>query len=131
MGQIQALFPSYEWQLVVLPLLVAAGLFMLFFLWREFRTRGERVLVFASAACMGLAVGLDFVEGLATRHPWNLRVWFAGEFDLHLHAAAHYFQSMEEFLEMLAISLLLMLFLRYLIRISGPGLTIDFSEKID
>ena len=128
-GQILELFPSYEWQLVVLPLLVIAGLFMLMFLWREFRTSGERVLLFAAAACMGFAVGLDFVEGLATRHPWNLRVWFAGKFDIHMHAAGHYFQSSEEFLEMIAMSLLLMLFLRHLIRISGPGLTFDFSEK--
>ena len=129
MGQITELFPSYEWQLVVLPLLVAAGVFMLFFLWREFHARGERALLFGAAGCMGLAVGLDFIEGLGTRHPWNLRVWFAGKFDIHLHAAGHYFRSFEEFLEMLAISLLLMLFLRHLIRISGPGLTFKFFDK--
>jgi len=128
MGQIQALFPSYEWQLVVLPLLVAAGVFMLFFLWREFHTRGERLLLFSAAGCMALAVGLDFIEGLGVRHPWNLRTWFAGEFDYTLHAVGHYSRSLEEFLEMLAMSLLLMLFLRHLIRISGPGLTFNFSK---
>ena len=127
MGQIQALFPSYEWQLVVLPILVAAGVFMLIFLWREFHTRAERMLLVSAATCMGFAVGLDFIEGLAVRHPWNLRVWFAGKFDIHLHAAAHYSRSLEESLEMLAMSLLLMLFLRHLIRLSQPGLTFSFS----
>lgn len=128
-AQIQALFPSYDWQWVVLPFLVGAGVFMLLFLWRELHTHKERLLLFAAAGCMGLAVGLDFIEGLGVRHPWNLGIWFAGKFDIHVQTATHYFMSLEEFLEMLAMSLLLALFLSHLIRISGTGLTFYFQKQ--
>ena len=127
LGRIQELFPSYEWQLVALPFLVAAGLFMLFFLWREFNTRGERLLLFTAAACMALAVGLDFVEGLEFNHPLNVAAWFGGTFDFTIHSVKHFSKSLEEFLEMVAMSVLLMLFLRHLIRLSGPSLTFHFS----
>ncbi len=128
-GKIQELFPSYEWQLVALPALVAAGLFMLFFLWREFNTGGERLLLFSAAALMGLAVGLDFFEGLEFNHPLNLAAWFGGTFDLSMRWVAHFSKSLEEFLEMLAMSVLMMLFLRHLIRLSGPGLTFNFDSS--
>ncbi len=128
LGQIQTLFPSYEWQLVALPLLVGAGLFMLFFLWREFHARAERQLLLLATACMALAVGLDFVEGLEVDHALNMQVWIRDVFELRLSMIRHYAKSLEEFLEMLGISLLLMLFLRHLIRISGSGLTFSFSK---
>jgi len=128
LGRIQELFPSYEWQLVALPLLAAAGLFMLFFLWREFITRGERLMLFAAAGLMALAVGLDFVEGLEFNHPLNVAAWFGGTFDYTMHSVAHFSKSLEEFLEMVAMSVLLMLVLSHLIRLSGPSLTFHFSD---
>jgi len=129
LGQIQAFFPSYEWQLVALPVLAGAGLFMLFFLWREFSKRGERYLVVLSALCMALAVGLDFIEGLEPDHALNAHVWMKEAFDLRLSFIRHFSKALEEFLEMLAISLLLMLFLRHLIRISGTSLTFAFRSQ--
>jgi len=128
LGRVQALFPSYEWQLVAMPLLAAAGLFMLFFLWREFSTRGERLLLLTSAGFMALAVGLDFVEGLEFKHPLNVAAWVGTTFDLTIYTVKHFSKSLEEFLEMLAMSVLLMLVLRHLIRISGPSLTFHCSK---
>ncbi len=129
LDQLQQLFPSYEWHLAALPLLVGAGLFMLFFLWREFHTRGERLTLFAAAACMALAVGLDFIEGLEDEHAWNAYVWVHNVFDLRGSFIRHFAKSLEEFLEMLAISLLLMLFLCNLIRFSGRQLVFNFSSQ--
>lgn len=127
LGRAQALFPSYDWQLVALPLLAAMGLFMLFFLWREFHGRGDRLLLVTAAGSMALAVGLDFIEGLDDEHAWNVQVWIREAYDLTKYTVRHFAKSLEEFLEMLAISLLLMLFVRYLITLSGWRLTLDFS----
>jgi len=126
LGRVQEMFPSYEWQLVALPVLAAAGLFMLFFLWREFNTRWERFLLLGSAALMALAVGLDFIEGLAFNHPLNVGAWFGSTFNFTIYSVKHFSKSLEEFLEMVAMSVLLMLFLHHLIYLSGPRLTLHF-----
>lgn len=127
LGRVQALFPSYDWHLVALPLLAAAGLFMLLFLWREFHDRGDRLLLLTAAGCMALAVGLDFIEGLDDQHAWNVQVWIREAYDLTKYTVRHFAKSLEEFLEMLAMSLLLMLFVRHLIALTGWRLTLDFS----
>lgn len=126
--KLQDIVQSYEWHLIALPLLVAAGLFMLIFLWREFNARGERLIMFAAAAFMALAVGLDFFEGMYYKHPFNVLTWFSNVFEFKLSSVWHFQRSLEEFLEMLAMSSLLALFLHHLIRISGPGLTFRFVD---
>ena len=84
----------------------------------------------AALSCLVVAVGLDFVEGLYEDHAWNLHAgldrWleldeFANEwFDKSGFAAVvHCSKSIEEFLEMLANTLLWVVFLRHLIGLSG------------
>jgi len=124
--RLQAMFPSYEWQLVMLPVLASAGLFMLIFLWRELRDRKGRVLLLLAVSLMVLAVGLDFIEGLDDSHAWNIHVWIREAFDLSKYTVRHFGKSLEEFLEMVAISLLLMLFVRHLIKTVDSRLLIDF-----
>jgi len=126
--QLQSMFPSYEWQLVLLPLLAGAGLFMLIFLSRELRDRTGRVLLFLAAGFMTIAVGLDFIEGLEDFHPWNAQVWIREGFDLSKYTVRHFAKSLEEFLEMLAISLLLILFIRYFIQAVDSRLLVDFHS---
>ena len=125
-GRLQAMFPSYEWQLVMLPLLAGAGLFMLIFLWRELRDRKGRALLLLAVGLMVLAVGLDFIEGLDDSHAWNIQVWIREVFDLSNYTVRHFGKSLEEFLEMVAISLLLMLFVRHLIKTVDSHLLVDF-----
>lgn len=129
LAKLQDIVQSYEWHLIALPLLVVAGLFMLLFLWREFNARGERLIMFTAAACMALAVGLDFFEGLYYKHPLNVVTWFSNAFEFKLSSVWHFSKSLEEFLEMLAMSSLLALFLHHLIRISGTGLTFRFVDS--
>ncbi len=124
-GWLQAVFPSYEWHLVILPLFVAAGLFMLIFLWREFAERKTRVLLLLSAGFMGTAVLLDFFEGLRSAHPWNVYAWIWKALELKKYTVKHFARSLEEFLEMLAISVLLMLFLRHLVQTVGTRLAVE------
>ena len=84
------------------------------------------MIMLIAVVCMALAVGLDFIEGLYYKHPLNLATWFGNTFEIKLGTVRHYSKSLEESLEMLAISFLLVLFLHHLIRISGPGLTFRF-----
>jgi hypothetical protein len=126
--QIQGLFPSYEWQLVTLPLLAGAGLFMLFFLLTEFRDRKSRVILFSAVGLMTIAVLLDFFEGLEKSNAWNPHKWIRESFTLSNYTVRHFSKSIEEFLEMCAISLLLMLFTAHLIDRVDPQLTVRTSS---
>jgi hypothetical protein len=110
-------FPSYEWQVVVLPLFGLFGLFVLVFLWRELTSGTARALVVAAILCFVLAVGLDFMEGLAEDHPWNLLGQLAADagprtphdairYEAGIETVGHLGRIAEEVLEMLANSLL-------------------------
>lgn len=123
-------FPSYTWQVVFLPIFVGLGLFMVVFLHRTLTERWARGVVVAAAGCMACAVGLDFVEGLDATHPLNAYTWLVHTFDLDPWAATrfgktgfeavrHFSKSIEEALEMFAISLLWFVFLRNLARAAG------------
>lgn len=118
-------FPSYAWQIVVLPALaaVAAGGFGL--VWRALAARRLTRHVLAGLACMALAVALDFFEGLDADHPWNLYTWISSRWPiepwtlLRFGASAydtleHFSKAIEEYLEMLGLTLLWLAFLRHL-----------------
>ena len=118
-------FPSYAWQIVVLPFFVVAGVFLAVFLWRELRRRRARVLVALALTCFVVAVGLDFFEGLDADHPWNIytriteAVDFGDSTEYRFRRTAydtlgHFSKSIEEFLEMLGNTLLWVVFLQHL-----------------
>ena len=126
--QVQNLFPSYEWQLVALPLLAGAGLFMVLFLLTEFRDRKSRAILLSVVSIMAIAVLLDFFEGLDKTNAWNPHKWIRESFTLSNYTVRHFSKSIEEFLEMCAISLLLMLFTAHLINRVDPQLTVRTSS---
>lgn len=110
-------FPSYAWQLIFVPPFAVLGLFMLGFLLKEFQRVWQRAAVVGALACMSFAVGLDFVEGLDEDHDWNVYAMIAESPALddfteqHFSQDAftslvHFSKSIEETLEMLAITLL-------------------------
>ncbi len=112
-----AIFPSYNWQLLFLPLFGALGLFMLAFLWRELDSRGARAALLASIGLLACAIALDFVEGLPRSHPWNVITawsrdagWKAFTMEQFgrsgFDALRHFAKALEEFIEMLAQTLL-------------------------
>jgi len=115
-----AWFPSYTWQLVVLPLFAAMGLFILWFVWGQLPSTQNRLRLLAALSCLGLAVGLDFVEGLDNGYRW-----LAHQTGWRTNTIAHFSKSLEEFLEMFAMTLLLISFIAHLATISNR-LTLHF-----
>jgi hypothetical protein len=99
------------------PLFGALGLFMLVFLWRELDSRGARTALLASIGLLACAVALDFVEGLPRAHPWNVIAtwsrdagWKAFTMEQFgrpgFDALRHFAKALEEFIEMLAQTIL-------------------------
>jgi hypothetical protein len=129
-AQIQGWYPSYDWQLVVLPFLTCAGVLMLLFLLREFRSRKPRLVLFGAPAVMALAIGLDFLEGLDAVHPLNLHTWLQESYNLRSYTVSHFSKALEEFLEMCSIALLLGLFLQHLLKEAGPALGLNM-QRVD
>jgi hypothetical protein len=115
-SQVLEVFPSYAWQIIILPIFVALGVFLLFFLWRELRSSSRWLVV--------VAVGLDFIEGLDDDHPWNLYTIMVENIDFGdwtqyrfrttpFKTLAHFSKAIEEFLEMFANTLLWLAFLTH------------------
>jgi len=120
-------FPSYYWQLALLPAFAVLGLFTLLFLWRQLPDRLSRLIVFAALSLFVLAVAMDFVEGLARTHPLNIYGWLGESPALERFAQSrfeqtafdsllHFFKTVEEAIEMFANTLLWCVFLRHFMR---------------
>lgn len=127
-AQAQNLYPSYDWQLVVLPFLAGAGLLMMVFLLRQFRDGKSRAILLAAISIMAVAVSLDFFEGLDESHPLNLHSIVQKSYAQTEYTVSHFSKSLEEFLEMLSISLLLMLFIGHLISCAEPRISIHLKN---
>jgi hypothetical protein len=123
-------FPSYSWQIVFMPLFGAMGLFMLLFLWKQLKPQSARIVLIVALSLLSVGVMMDFVEGLDEDHRWNTYSWIARHVDLEeftyaqfeqrpYDALRHFSKSGEEFLEMLAGTLLWGLFLSHLVLVAG------------
>lgn len=99
-------WPTYSWQIVVAPFYGVVGLFLLFFLWKDFPQWSARLALLLGFGCWGLAVGVDFVEGLDGVHDK------VAEFcAVRTYTIMHFSKSAEEFIEMLGTTLFLVTFL--------------------
>jgi hypothetical protein len=123
-------FPSYAWHLFLFPLFGVAGLFSAIFLIRQVNRARTRMIVLLAFGLFGLAIGLDFVEGLDWKHPWSsyaglvnsseVEVLSRRLFDRSAHYTVHHFsKSLEELLEMLAGTLLWSVFLTQLFQVGA------------
>jgi len=112
---------------VFLPIFAAFGLFILWFLNKELRVARDKLMVVAAIGLFVLAVVADFFEGIDSQHPLNLYDWISTRWELNPDAVLHYSKSLEEFMEMLAISLLWVVFLRHLVRIA-PEIQLRFQK---
>lgn len=120
-------FPSYAWQLVVLPLIGILGVAALLFLWQELRPRHSRLLIASGLACFAVAVGLDFLEGLKGSHALNPYTWILERIDLAPWTRAtfhktpyvtllHFSKALEELLEIYGTTLIWVAVLRHWMR---------------
>jgi len=121
---ILAFFPSYAWQIVVLPLFVGMGIFMLFFLWKTFKNDMLMYNVLLAFSMLGTAVVLDFFEGLEPQSPLYLYQYIINYTGIELHTVEHFSKSIEECLEMLGITLFLSVFIEYCGEISEQDIHI-------
>jgi hypothetical protein len=123
---------SYAWQFVLAPLFVIMGLYMAWFLWRLENQSIRRGWLLAALACLGFAVLLDYVEGVEGSYMVLVEGLSWPE-----KTIAHFSKSLEEFLEMLGMSIFLTLFLDHLgflsenteIRFSGRK--VQFIDRAD
>lgn len=126
---IVARFPSYTWQLVFGPVFAGLGLFTLGFLWREMKLRRQRVTVSLAVGLLAFAVALDFFEGLAPEHPWNLYTAIVARAELSdftlsrfgqppYETLRHFSKSVEEAIEIVAMTLLGIALLGHLARLA-------------
>jgi hypothetical protein len=120
-------FPSYTWQIVLVPLFAILGLFVLFFLRAEFKRKDLRRLAHAGLLCLVVAVGLDFFEGLSVPHAWNIQTRMADAYDLNLYAIRHFSKSLEEFIEIVGMALFWVAFIKFLSLLIQNG--VEFFPK--
>ena len=64
LGRIHEAFPSYTWQLVVGPVFVVIGVFVLVFLLRQLSSTRLTALAMVAIGLFALAQGMDFLEGM-------------------------------------------------------------------
>ena len=124
------MFPSYAGQILFVPILGGVGLWVAIFLWGTFSSRAARAALVLAVVLQAAAVGLDFQEGLAPEHPWNLYAWTVQRWDIKDFAEAHFgetpfdtvthfSESIEEGIEMVSISIFWALFISRLSREPG------------
>jgi hypothetical protein len=114
-------FRSYTWQVVFVPLFGAIGLFALLFLWKQLKTPALRSLLVIGLGCFAVAVGLDHVEGL--EHGYD---WLTARFDFDDYTVTHFAKALEEWIEMLGTTCLLIGFLTHFMR-TFPVFLIRFT----
>ncbi len=124
------LFPSYTWQLLFIPFLSCMALSMLIFLAIQFKETRLIILIVFALLCLVFAVGLDFIEGLADNHRWNIHSRIRENLVLDKYTVSHLSKSLEEFLEMLGFTFFWVAFISYLKNLPSPGkYLLSFSSK--
>ena len=102
------IYPSYPWQIVVGPIFLAAGIYAFYFLWKAFSDAKLRKYLIIAAICTFFAVCFDFIEGID-----DLDKQLQAFFNADSYTVSHFSKSIEEFLEMVGISIVLASFLAY------------------
>lgn len=116
-------FPSYAWQVIFVPFFATVGVYIFISLWMSFATVQERAQVFTAFSCFAVAVAIDFFEGMD-----NAYLYLYNWFEWSSREAKHYSKSLEEFIEMVGMSILLVTFLGFIPRLAG-GINIRFVRR--
>ncbi len=115
LGIILNVSPSYPWQLIFVPILGGIGLYMTYFLWKVSVGNGAKKLLITALILMATAVVLDFIEGLDKRHPWNIYTYIREYYELRSYTVSHFAKVLEEFLEMLSITMFWVIFSQHIL----------------
>ena len=118
-------FPSYSWQVVYMPIFGVLGAFTFIFLMFQLKTMRRRIAVICAFGLMASAIGLDFIEGLDPEHPLNLYTTITDQYKMNVFtithfremaydAVQHFSKSIEEVMEMLAMTILWITFIGHI-----------------
>lgn len=108
------MFPSYTWQITILPIYMLLGVGMLFFMWQVLSSEGKWLCILAGAL-YGIAILLDFYEGMeaAYRAP-------AAYLGMSSYLLEHLLKAIEEFLEMLGTTCFILAFIHGFTKLDPP-----------
>ena len=109
----EADLPSYGWQAILAPVFILFGLYLFQFLFRHYTDRTHRLLLIGALGCLATAMGMDFLEGAENGYAW---LWDSTGW--REKTIIHFSKSVEEFLEMLGMTLFLLMLLRRLERLT-------------
>lgn len=121
------IFPSYAWQIVFGPFFFIMGLFILWYLLKNFKDNTTKLCFIGGLSLYVIAVGLDFIEGMG-EVPYQ---GVADAIGITARQARHLSKAYEETFEMFGTTLFLMAFLRHLFFLTGLGnpLELFFRNK--
>jgi len=121
-------FPSYTWQILILPFYIAIGIYMLIFLWKIFRLNMMMYKILLAFSFLAIAVILDFIEGIDNDSPFYIYDYFVNLFNVDLYSVEHFSRDIEELLEMMGITLFLAVFIEYIGTITDKPIKIHLSR---
>ena len=101
-------FPSYYWLIIFLPIFGGLALFMLIFLSKEFEAGPAMRLFLLGIGLYVMAVGLDYFDGIESNYDA-----IAEHTPLARGDARHIFRAVEEFIEMIGTTFILVAFLQH------------------
>ncbi|QOP44293.1 hypothetical protein FJR45_10205 [Sulfurimonas sediminis] len=117
-------FPSYSWQIILLPIFIFIGVFMLVFLWKIFGRSKMMLTIVLAFSFLTTAVLLDFIEGLDKKSTFNLYYFIINHYNLENYTVQHFAKAIEELFEMFGMTLFLYTFLSYLSTVSKRSIKI-------
>jgi hypothetical protein len=124
LGSIYDSFPSYTWQMIFGPFFIAIGIFIVWFLWKALEPRRLWYWFLVGMSLYAVAIGLDYVEGLDSEQYEGIAAFFSTE----EYRIEHLLKTLEEFLEMLGTTILLIDFLKNIFGLSREW-KINVPEK--
>lgn len=107
-------FPSYGWQFVFVPILGLMSVFMLFFLFKNIKTKIQIIFIFLGFSCYVTSVCLDFIEGMDEK----VYDTFISFFNTNLDSVQHFSKLIEELIEMMGNTFFMLAFTKQLINLA-------------
>ena len=124
LGRLYEAFPSYTWQLVLGPFVAVFGLFLVLFLIRELPSLRLKAIAMLAIMLLVVAMSMDFIEGMDN----GLMAQVAEVFSTETKRAVHFSKSIEEFLEMVATTTFLFVFLKTLMSLTS-SITFEVTPR--
>ncbi len=117
-------FDSYYWQIIFMPFFTGLALFMLIFLSAQLRYDASLLLFVAGIGCYGLAVTMDYLDGIEAYD------FLIQQTALPYRVIEHQSRALEEFIEMLGTSLILIAFIRHWNKLRLQQQQLEFQRGV-